>query len=157
MGYRVEIDNMYVGVRVSLAGYEIEVVPIPLELNDFDVILGIDWLNKHKAQVDCYTKTITFQRLEGRKVVFKRERIYIPINLVSIVIAGKLRKKGCVGYLVYILNSDGGEPRLSDILVVREFLNVFPEELRGLPPDRKVEVSINTFLEVPPIAQLPYS
>jgi hypothetical protein len=90
-------------------------------------------------------------------VVFKRERIYIPINLVSIVIAGKLRKKKCVGYLVYVLNSDGREPRLSDMLVVREFLNVFPEELHGLPSDRKVEVSINTFPEVPPIAQLPYS
>jgi hypothetical protein len=148
---------MYVGVRVSLAGYETKVISIPLELNDFDVILGIDWLSKHMAQVDCYTKTITFQRLEGRKVVFKGERISIPINLVSIVIAGKLHKKGCVGHLVYVLNSNGGELRLSDILVIREFLNVFPEELRGLPPDRKVEVSINTFPEVPPIAQPSYN
>lgn len=40
---------MYVGVRISLAGYETEVVPIPLELNYFDVILGIDWLSKHKV------------------------------------------------------------------------------------------------------------
>jgi hypothetical protein len=153
----MEIDRMYVGVRVSLVGYETKVISIPLELNDFDVILGINWLSKHMAQVDCYTKTITFQRLKGRKVVFKGERISIPINLVSIVIARKLHKKGCVGYLVYVLNSNGGELRLSDILVIREFLNVFPEKLRGLPPDRKVEVSINTFLEVPLIAQPSYS
>jgi hypothetical protein len=61
-----------------------------------------------------------------------------------------------MGYLVYILNSDDEGPRLKDILVVKEFPVVFPEELPGLPPEREVEVSIDTFPRVPPIAQQPY-
>jgi hypothetical protein len=40
--------------------------------------------------------------------------------------------------------------------VVKEFPDVFPEELPGLPPEREVEVSIDTFPRVPPIAQQPY-
>ena len=61
-----------------------------------------------------------------------------------------------MGYLAYILNSDDEGPRLKDIPVVKEFPDVFPKELPGLPPEQEVEVSINTFPRVPPIAQQPY-
>jgi hypothetical protein len=57
-----------------------------------------------------------------------------------------------MGYLACILNFDDEGPRLKDIPVVKEFPNVFPEELPGLPPEREVEVSIDTFPRVPPIA-----
>jgi hypothetical protein len=55
-----------------------------------------------------------------------------------------------------VLNSDNDETKLSDIPVVKEFPDVFPEELLGLPSDRQVKVSINTFSKVPLIAQPPY-
>jgi hypothetical protein len=42
-----------------------------LELYDFDVILGMDWLSKHKAQVDCFTKKVTIQGIGDKIVVFK--------------------------------------------------------------------------------------
>jgi hypothetical protein len=52
-------------VKIGLDEYELEVDLIPLELNDFDVILGMNWLSKHKAQIDYYTKIVTFQGLGG--------------------------------------------------------------------------------------------
>jgi len=58
-----------------------------------------------------------------------------------------------MGYLAYILNSDDEGPWLKDIPMVKEFPNVFSEELRRLPPEWEVEVSIDTFSRVPPIAQ----
>jgi hypothetical protein len=61
-----------------------------------------------------------------------------------------------MGYLAYILNSNDEGPRLKDIPMVKEFPDVFPEELPGLPSEREVEVSIDTFPGVPPIAQQPY-
>eukprot|EP00258_Populus_trichocarpa_P032172 XP_024448191.1 uncharacterized protein LOC112325619 [Populus trichocarpa] len=122
----IETNIVYVDVGVSLSGYETEVDLIPLELHDFDIILGMNWLSKYKALIDCYAKTVTFQT------------------------------PGCMGYLAYILNSDDKGPRLKDIHVVKEFPDVFLEELPGLPPEREVEVSIDTFPKVPPIAQQPY-
>ena len=50
-----------------------------------------------------------------------------------------------MGYLAYILNVEDEGSRLNDIPVVRDFPYVFPEELPGLPPEREVEVSIDTF------------
>jgi len=40
---------------------------MPLELYDFDVILGMDWLSKYKAQVDCFTKTVTIQGIGDKE------------------------------------------------------------------------------------------
>jgi hypothetical protein len=45
----VETNIVYVSVKLSLNRYELEVDFIPLEFNDFNIILGIDWLSKHKA------------------------------------------------------------------------------------------------------------
>jgi hypothetical protein len=80
----VETNGMYVGVKISLNEYKSEVDLIPLELNNFDVILDIDWLSKHKAQIDCYTKTVTFQGLWGRRMIFRGERTTIPTNMISV-------------------------------------------------------------------------
>jgi hypothetical protein len=70
MGNMVETHKLYVGVGVSLAGYGTKVDLISLELHDFDIILGMDWLSKYKVLIDCYAKIVTFQIPEGRRVIF---------------------------------------------------------------------------------------
>jgi len=70
MGNMVETNIMYVDVGVSLFGYETEVDLIPLELHDFDIILGMNWLSKYKALIDCYAKTVTFQTPKGERMIF---------------------------------------------------------------------------------------
>jgi hypothetical protein len=47
---------------------------MPLKLYDFDLILSMDWLSQHKAQVDCFTKTVIIQGISDKRVVFKGER-----------------------------------------------------------------------------------
>jgi hypothetical protein len=74
LGKNVNIDHVYKGIKVDINGCEMRVDPLPLELYDFEVILGIDWLGMYRAQTDYFAKTLIVQRLEGRRVVFKRER-----------------------------------------------------------------------------------
>jgi len=110
MGNMVETNNMYVGVGVSLAGYETKVDLIHLELHDFDTIIGMNWLSKYKALIDCYAKIVTFQIPEGRRMVFEGERIPKPTTLISVVTAQKHLRKEYMGYLAYILNSNDKGP-----------------------------------------------
>ena len=44
---------------------------MPLALDDFDLILGMDWLSRHRARVDYFTKTINLQDVSGKSVVFR--------------------------------------------------------------------------------------
>ena len=56
MGETVETNVVFKGVRININGFELEVDLIPLKLSDFDIILGMNWLGKNKAHLDCFTK-----------------------------------------------------------------------------------------------------
>jgi hypothetical protein len=64
--------------------------------------------------------------------------------------------QGCFAWLAHIRELEKGSIDLASILVVREFRDVFQEELPGLPPVREIEVSIETIPGVSPIARSPY-
>ncbi|GKD28871.1 putative reverse transcriptase domain-containing protein, partial [Tanacetum coccineum] len=55
-----------------------------------------------------------------------------------------------------LMNANVGEPKMNEILVVREFSDVFPEDLSGLPPQRQVEFRIELVAGVTPVAKSPY-
>jgi len=113
-------------------------------------------LGKNKARLDCFTKTVTFQGVKGETMVLKSERNSNFTNIISVMAARKLLKKGCTTYLAYVINSRNGKIEPSDIPIMREFPDVFPEELPGLPLEREVEVTIDILPKVSPIAQPPY-
>jgi len=152
----IHIDDIYRGVKLYIGGLELRVDLMPLELYDFDLILGMDWLSKHKAQVDCFTKRVTIQGIGDKRVVFKGERKVILSCVISVLVARKLLRKGCSAWLAHIIELEKGNIYLASIPVVREFRDVFPEELPRLPPVREIEVSIETILGISPIAQSPY-
>ncbi|GJT37084.1 reverse transcriptase domain-containing protein [Tanacetum coccineum] len=58
--------------------------------------------------------------------------------------------------VVIVMEKKSDKKRLEDILVVREFLEVFPEDLPGLPPVRQVEFQIDLIPGAEPIARAPY-
>ena len=89
-------------------------------------------------------------------MVFKREKISNFTNMISGMVARKLLKKGCTAYLAYVINTKKGKIGMFDIPIVREFLDVFLEELPELPPEREVKVTIDILPRVSPIAQPPY-
>ena len=89
LGENIHIDDIYRGVKLYIGGLELRVDLMPLELYDFDLILG-----KHKAQVDCFTKTVIIQGIGDKRVVFKGERKVIQSCVISVLVAEKLMKKG---------------------------------------------------------------
>ncbi|VVA23916.1 PREDICTED: retrotransposon, partial [Prunus dulcis] len=64
--------------------------------------------------------------------------------------------KGCSGYLAHIVDSRTQELKLEDIPVVRDFPDVFPDDLPGLPPHREIEFTIELMPGTSPISQTPY-
>ncbi|XP_060673793.1 exopolygalacturonase-like [Ziziphus jujuba] len=115
---------------------------ILLDLSGLDVILDMDWLARNHTSVDCYNKEVTFRRPGLPEVVFRGE-VGRPLpRLISTLTAKKLLNKGCQGYLAHMIDTRVNGVRLEDIPVVRDFPDVFPEELPGLPPEKEVDFSI---------------
>ena len=94
--------------------------------------------------------------MSGKGVAFKGERRVIPNSIISVMTAGKLIRKGCPVWLSHVRELKKGSIELTNIPVVKEFPDVFLEELLGRPPIREIKVSIETLLRVNPIAQSSY-
>ena len=70
--------------------------------------------------------------------------------------ARKSLRKGCQGYLAYVINKEAEPDELQQIPVVREFGDVFPKELPRLPPEREIEFSVELLPSTSPISIVPY-
>jgi hypothetical protein len=156
LGERVDIDEIYRGCNVQIRGQNLQVDLVPLTIQDFDVILGMDWLGKHHATMDCYNKIVTFNVIEGKKVEYKGERKVILGSIISVMTVRKLLRKGCQAYLAYVVDNEKQDKELRDIPIVGEYPDVFPEELSGLPPRREIEFSIEVLPGTMPTSRAPY-
>ena len=129
---------------------------IVLGIHDFDIVLGMDWLSKHRATLDFYKKEVILVRPEEPGVIFRGIRKEIAPSLINAMTASKMLQKGCQGYLEFIVDMRQERTRLEDILIVKEFPDVFPNDISGLPPDREVEFTIDLIPGTEPISIPPY-
>ena len=65
-------------------------------------------------------------------------------------------RKGCEAFLALVLDSKRGQIELENILVVKDFPDVFPEELPGIPLEREVDLSIEILPGTTPTSRAPY-
>ena len=72
-------------------------------------------------------------------MTFIGERSNHLSNVISATTARTMVRKGCEAYLAYVIDTKKAKPRLLDIPIVSDYLDVFPEELPGLPPQREIE------------------
>ena len=127
-----------------------------LGIHDFDIVLGTDWLSKHRATLDCYKKEVRLVCPEEPGVIFRGIRREIAPNLINAMAASKMLRKGCQGYLAFVVDRRQEGTRLEDIPIVKEFPDVFPDDISGLPPDREVEFTIDLIPGTEPISIPPY-
>ncbi|XP_052174731.1 uncharacterized protein LOC127789782 [Diospyros lotus] len=129
---------------------------VVLDIKDFDLILGMDWLSQHYAKVDCRHKVIHFELPHQPIVVYRGIKPMSSTPLISVMKAEKLMRHGCEAYLALVTTGNEDKMELPDIPVVCEFPDVFPEELPGLPPSREVEFSIDLVPGTQPVSRAPY-
>ncbi|KAK5831438.1 hypothetical protein PVK06_015236 [Gossypium arboreum] len=127
-----------------------------MHFGDFDIILGMDWLYEHGVVLDCYKKRFSIQTENGNRIEVNGIRTSGSTRIILAMKANKLLQQGCPAYLAYVINSDSVGSQCSQIRTVREFLDVFSEELPGLPPDREVEFAIEVYPGTTPISIPPY-
>ena len=149
-------ERIVLGSRLVIQNKDFPADLIVLGIHDFDIVLGIDWLSKHRATLDCYKKEVRLVRPEEPGVIFRGIRREIAPSLINAMTALKMLRKGCQGYLAFVVDGRQEGTRLEDIPIVKEFPDVFPYDISGLPPDREVEFTIDLIPGTEPISIPPY-
>jgi hypothetical protein len=125
-------------VNLKIRGLDFVFNHIVLESKGIDVILGMDWLSKHKVLIDCSKKSVKLTTPEGKEIEFVVEPV--------------VTAKGVANHMkVNQLDASQG----SEVPVVNEFPDVFLEELPGMPPDRDIEFVIELKHGTTPIYKTP--
>ncbi|KAG8485940.1 hypothetical protein CXB51_019280 [Gossypium anomalum] len=127
-----------------------------LPFDEFDVILGMDWLTTHDVIVNCRKKFIELKCENGEILRVNSEESDSSFPIISVKSAQKCLRKGYEAYLALVLNTKNPELKIESVPVVCEFPDVFPEELPGLPPVREVEFGIELIPGTTPISIAPY-
>eukprot|EP00261_Vitis_vinifera_P016511 XP_010645575.2 PREDICTED: uncharacterized protein LOC104877887 [Vitis vinifera] len=126
-----------------------------LDLQDFDVILGMDWLASYHASIDCFGKRVMFSFPNKLDFSFEGKHVDKPLRMILALRASSLLKKGCQGFLACVVNEEK-DLKLENIPIVRDYPDVFLEDLPGLPPEREVEFTIDLAPGSAPISKAPY-
>ncbi|GJR31507.1 putative reverse transcriptase domain-containing protein [Tanacetum coccineum] len=135
-GKSVEVDRVIRECKLELGNSLFTIDLIALGHGSFDEIVGMDWLSKNKVVIVCHEKVVRIP-LEGDEIL-------------------RVHGDRTQGVVKTLMNTKVDEPKLSDISIVRDFADVFPEDLSGLPPQRQVEFRIDLVPRATPVAKSPY-
>jgi hypothetical protein len=138
-GGRIRADSICLNVSVEIRGIAFLANLIVMGTQGIDVILGMNWLDKYQAIISCDKRTIKLVSPLGEEVVTE---LVLP----------ELKKGSCYQMAV---DSSEADP-IESIKVVSEFPDVFPKDLPGMPPERKVEFAIELLPSTAPIFKRDY-
>ncbi|GKG26456.1 hypothetical protein Tco_0399602 [Tanacetum coccineum] len=100
-----------------------------IELGSFDIIIWMDWLSRYDAAILCGEKKVRIP-LEGKTMlVIEGDRNNSRLKIVSCIKAQKYIEKGCELFLAQVTEQESKEKRLEYVPVIRDFPEVFPDEL----------------------------
>ncbi|CAL9232081.1 unnamed protein product [Arabidopsis halleri] len=138
--------------RVPNVSVMIDYVNMPAN----DAILGVHWLGKHKAQLDCDRGRVRFETTNRKLLEYQVIRPTLGSLIISAIQAERMIEKGCKAYLATITTAKvRPDAKLEEIQVAKDFVDVF-QALTGLPPDRSDSFTIELEPRTNLISQVPY-
>ncbi|GJR33615.1 putative reverse transcriptase domain-containing protein [Tanacetum coccineum] len=170
-GYDVEladgriiwVNTLIRGCTLNFLNHPFNIDLMPVEMGSFDVIIGMDWLAKYHAVIVCDEKLVRVPF--GDKILIfhgdgSNNGHESRLNIISCTKTQKYLLKGCPIFLAHVTTKKAEdkskEKRLDDVPIVQDFLEVFPEDLPGIPPTRQVEFQIDLIPGAAPVARAPY-
>ena len=121
LGSKWQANRVSHGNQIAIEGLVFLASLIALKSSDIDVILGMDWLSRQNAFLDCKAKSVKLTHPSGQIIDYTSPSSRIQVHTLNVLPL----------------------PDLEDIPVVHDFPDVFPEELPGMPLDRCVEFIVD--------------
>ncbi|XP_074291744.1 uncharacterized protein LOC141618539 [Silene latifolia] len=136
-------------------------VDLPVNLLEFpmdgiEVIVEMDWLGKYEAKIACRQKRVSLKGPKGVKVSYRGLVVKPKMKLITVMTLKSCLRKKCLLILCHVRDMRVDEPSASDIPLVGEFGDVFPDEIPGLLPKRDIDFSVELKPGTGPISKAPY-
>ena len=152
LGIRARIGTICRGCELEISRILLIVDLRVMDMSEFDVTLGMDWLTAYRVIIDCERRRVTAYTQDDTRVVFQRDKHDIfPQTVYESRCQGQL-----AGWLESLTLEDDVRPDLDLPRVVCEYEDIFSDELPGLPPQRVVNFGIELHPSTSPISMTPH-
>ena len=149
---RARLGMICRGCELEISGALLKIDLRIMDMSEFDVILGMDWQTTYRVVIDCERRRVTAYTQDGSRVVFQGDKHDIlPQTVYESRCQGQL-----AGWLASLTLEDEERPDLDLPRVVCEYVDVFPDELPGLPPQRVIDFGIELHPGTLPISMIPH-
>ena len=123
--------------------FVVNLVCIPLA--GLDVVLGMNWLRDNYVHINCFNKSLRFSSMEEEEA-----------GLVTAKQLKKLVSEEAQVFTLLALMSVENQNKINELEIVRDFAEVFPDEIPEVPPEREVEFGIELVPGTRPVSMAPY-
>nr|GEU39603.1 reverse transcriptase domain-containing protein [Tanacetum cinerariifolium] len=138
LGFRYEIEIasvQLVEIGKVIKSCKLEIKGHVFEHGSFDVIIGMDWLSNHKAEVICHEKVMRIPLLDDKVLRVLGERLEEKVRI--------------------LVSAKASDKKQEEIIVVRDFFEVFSDDLSGLSPVQEIKFRIELIPELYRLQSLP--
>ena len=130
LGTRARIGMICRGCKLEISGILLTMDLRVMDMSEFNVILGMDWLTAYRIVIDCERRRVTAYTQDGTCVMFQGDKHdVLPHTVYYSKWHGQL-----VVWLTSLTLEDEARSDLDLPQVVCEYEDIFPDELPGLPP-----------------------
>jgi hypothetical protein len=133
-GDKISSNQIYRKVPIQLGSNLIKTDLLLLDLEGMDVLLGMDWMTRHRVSLDISSRAVEIDSLDHEPTI-----LYLP-------------QRECNNSCAYAIEGI----KLKDIHIVCEYPDIFPDDFPGMPPDRDIEFVIELQPGTAPISKRPY-
>ncbi|GJS10010.1 putative reverse transcriptase domain-containing protein [Tanacetum coccineum] len=134
-GKVVSTNTVLRGCTLNLVNHLFKIDLMPIELGTFDVIIRMDWLAERDAVIVCGKKVVRVP-CGNKTLIVMGDKGPSWLKVISCIKACKYTERGCQMFVAHATEKKSKEKRLEDMPVIRDFPEVFPDDLPGLPPPR---------------------
>ncbi|XP_058219911.1 uncharacterized protein LOC131330379 [Rhododendron vialii] len=152
LGSKISMGLICKGCELEVSNLRLTFNLRVIDMTDFDVILGMDWLSAHRTVIDCHRKMVTTYSPDGTCFKFKGDRQ----DPCAITTHRSRWHDKLSGWLASLKLKEIDRMELGLPHIVCEYEDVFPDELPGLPPHRDLDFMIELQPGMAPISMAPY-
>ncbi|XP_070004094.1 uncharacterized protein [Nicotiana sylvestris] len=152
VGESLLAEYVYRACQIRVEGRDTLAELIVLDMIDFEILMGMDWLSSCYAIVNIHAKIVKFEIPNKPSFILRGSHVREICKVVSFMKAQRLLKKGCLSLLAIVNDTRKEKVSIENVPVVRDFSDVFPEDLLGLPPVREIDFGIDLLPDTQPIS-----
>jgi hypothetical protein len=128
----IEASTVVPGCSLNLCDHMFPIELMPVELGSFDVVIGMDWLSANWAEITCGAKIVRISLPDDQVLEIRGENPGKELRIISCMKARKYLFGKHRAFLAQIIERKSEGKKIQDIPVVRDFPDVFPENVFSL-------------------------